>query len=318
MYLLLTSFFALKCGDSDTIIQSLMDISGAPLVYDDGQARKHLNVAAVCLQCSKDKAENLARIQQMIHKIMRERPETELIVFGETILGWYYNPDDLQNYQRSMAETIPGATSDCISALADRYNVNIVFGLGELNNGHLYNTQVLINADGNIEAIHRKYHLIDEDNVKRYIPEVSGLEYVFSLTGGYFHSPKQMIETRFAAGNIHQIARVVQWHIGMNYFLLKDSDKWFRNFYPGGFVKFWDYYNRLTKIHFDNIAPYFTLGYLFDMHSILVDVRINQTVAVSTWSSLKHSSAGTDWFFSPWPQFLSVMPSLTISLGWKI
>lgn len=156
-----------------------------------------------------------------------------------------------------------------------------------------------------------------EDNVKRYMPVVAGLECGFSLTGGYFRSPKQMLETRFAAGNIHQIARVVQWHLGMNYFPLKKNHRWFNDFYLGGFFKFWDYTNRYTKIHFYNIAPYLTLGYLFDLKPIFVDVRLNQTVAVYSWSNLKHSSAGMDWFLSPWPKFLPVMPSLTFSLAWR-
>lgn len=156
-----------------------------------------------------------------------------------------------------------------------------------------------------------------QDNIKRYIPEVSGLEYGFSLTGGYFTGPKHMLETRFAAGNIHQISRVVQLHAGLNYFLFTHSGKWSDDFYIGGFIKFWDYYNRLTKIHFYNIAPYLTFGYVFDLNRVLVDVRMNQTVAVYSWSSLIHSSAGMDWFFSPWPEFLPIMPSLTVSLAWR-
>lgn len=170
LLLVLAGLFTIRCGDSDTIVQSLMDISGAPLEYDDSRATKHLNIAAVCLQCSPDKSENVANMQQMIHHIMREKPATELIVFGETILGWYYYPDDLQNYQRSIAETIPGPTTDSIAVLADQYNVHIVFGLGELNDGHLYNAQVLINGDGAIKAIHRKYHLIDEDKESGFEP----------------------------------------------------------------------------------------------------------------------------------------------------
>lgn len=151
------------CGDSDMLIQSLMDISGAPLEYDDSRATKHLAVASVCLECSADKQENLTKMSRMIRKIMVEKPETELIVFGETILGWYYNPDDPENYQHQLAETIPGGTTDSISVLADLFNVYIAFGIGEVNQNRLYNSQVLLNPEGEIEAVHRKYHLVDED-----------------------------------------------------------------------------------------------------------------------------------------------------------
>ena len=170
LYVMLLCFLLVGCGESDTIIQSLMDISGAPLEYDDGKATKHLAIASVCLQCSKEKQENIVKMNQMIHKIMHEKPETELIVFGETLLGWYYNPDDPKNYQRSIAETLPGSVTDSISVLADDYDIYIVFGLGELNDGKLYNSQVLINPDGEIEAIHRKFHLIDEDEKSGFDP----------------------------------------------------------------------------------------------------------------------------------------------------
>jgi len=170
LYVLLLCSLLIGCGDSDTIIQSLMDISGAPLEYDDSKATKHLTMASVCLQCSKEKQENIVKMKQIIHKIMNEKPETELIVFGETILGWYYNPDDLENYQRSLAETIPGPVTDSIRVLADDYDIYIVFGLGELNGDKLYNSQILISPDGEIEAIHRKFHLIDEDEKSGFDP----------------------------------------------------------------------------------------------------------------------------------------------------
>jgi len=73
------------------------------------------------------------------------------------------------------------------------------------------------------------------------------------------------------------------------------------NFYTGGFVKFWDYYNRLTKIHFMNIAPYITIGYWREFKALVVDFRLNQTFAIYSWSNLEHSSAGMDWFFFPGP-----------------
>jgi len=49
-------FFPLlvSCGNKDTIIQSLYDISGAPLVYDDSGATKTLHVAAVCMVPGKE------------------------------------------------------------------------------------------------------------------------------------------------------------------------------------------------------------------------------------------------------------------------
>ena len=154
-----------------------------------------------------------------------------------------------------------------------------------------------------------------QEDVKRYIPVVTGLEFGFNVVGGYFLNSNHLLETRLALGNIHQIAFVGQLHAGTNYFFFKRKSY---GFYGGGFLKFWDYYNRYTKIHFYNIAPYVSVGFWKEVKRfILIDVRLNQTIAVHSWSSLEHSSSGTDWFFSPWPKFLAVMPSLTVTLGWR-
>ena len=151
------------CGDSDIIYQSLMDISGAPLEYDDSKANAHLNIASVSMQCSENKQENLNKMINIIKKIMAEKPQTRLIVFGETILGWYYKADEPEAYQRSVAETIPGPATLTIGVLADSLDIYIVFGMSEIKESKLYNSQVLLNPQGEIEAVHRKVNFIDWD-----------------------------------------------------------------------------------------------------------------------------------------------------------
>lgn len=188
-------FFPLlvSCGSKDTIIQSLYDISGAPLVYDDSGATKTLHAASVCMRCSKDKADNLTDMEAMIDLIAADHPEIDLIVFGETILGWYCDPADPQGYQSGLAEPIPDppdavpvAPADSalvrIAALADSYDIHIVFGIGELDGGQLYNTQVLLAPDGTVQAKHRKVHLIDTDEAGGFTPAVRSTADPLSLT----------------------------------------------------------------------------------------------------------------------------------------
>lgn len=151
------------CGDSDTIFQSLMDISGAPLKYDDSKANKHLTIASVSMQCSEDKQQNLDKMIRMIEKTMAEKPDTRLIVFGETILEWYYKADEPESYQRRVAETIPGPATSKIGVLADSLDIYIVFGMSEIKESKLYNSQVLLNPQGEIETVHRKVNFIDWD-----------------------------------------------------------------------------------------------------------------------------------------------------------
>jgi len=77
---------------------------------------------------------------------MAEKLATRLIVFSETILGWYYKPDEPEAYQRRVAETIPGNATEMIGEMAK-----------------LYNSPVLLNPNGELQAVHRKVRLIDWD-----------------------------------------------------------------------------------------------------------------------------------------------------------
>ena len=157
-----------------------------------------------------------------------------------------------------------------------------------------------------------------QEDAKRYTPIISGLEYGVAVCGGYFLNEFRTLETRISLGNIHQVARVGQWHIGMNYYVFRKLNRAPRNMYAGLFFKFWDYYNRLTKVHFLNISPYISIGYRWDMDPIFLDFRLNQTIAIVSWSSLEHTSPGSAWFFSPWPAFMPVLPTITFTVGWKL
>lgn len=142
-----------------------MDISGAPLKYDDSKATKHLNVASVCMSCSRDKQENLQKMTGILRRIKTEKPATRLVVVGETILGWYYDPGNPVAYQKNIAETIPGSATQVIGALADSLNMYVAFGMTERvnENENIYNSLVLLNPNGNIEAVHRKVNLVNWD-----------------------------------------------------------------------------------------------------------------------------------------------------------
>jgi N-carbamoylputrescine amidase len=166
--LFLTS--VISCQKNDTIVQSLFDLSGAPLKYDDSNASKHLNVAAVSIKCSKDKSKNIEKIKQRATQAKVLYPKTELILFGESVLGWYIDDDNPKPYQEQIAESIPGPATDSISKIAFNLGCYIGFGLTEKNGDNLYNSFVLINPDGEIEAIHRKVNITPEDELGGIIP----------------------------------------------------------------------------------------------------------------------------------------------------
>ncbi|HNY45238.1 MAG TPA: carbon-nitrogen hydrolase family protein [Bacilli bacterium] len=162
LILLTTMLFGCK---KDWLDYSPIDMYSANIDYKDSDAPKHLNVAAVSIQPSKtDKQETRNTIKSMVEKIKSEHNDIQVIVFGELILEWYYDSESIDVYQKQMAETIPGTSTDFIKNVAIANNVNIVFGLTEIDTitQNIYNTQVLIRNNGDIVK-YRKRNLNQTD-----------------------------------------------------------------------------------------------------------------------------------------------------------
>jgi len=156
------SFLFILISCSNTFNNPLIDM-GAKIKYDDSNPDKNIQIASVCLKSSRDKDENLLNIKNFITDIMLSDKKTRIILFPETALGLYYDENSPEEYQMSVAETIPGNATNFIGDLAFKYNVYICFGMAEINNQILYNSQVLINPSGNIEAVHRKNNFVAFD-----------------------------------------------------------------------------------------------------------------------------------------------------------
>ncbi len=158
----------LTACQKDWLDYSPIDMYSANIEYDDSNAPKHLSVAAASIQPSKtDKQATLNTIKTMVEKIKSEHADIQVIVFGELILEWYWDDDLKDQYQRQMSETVPGVSSDFVKNLAVSNQVAIVFGLTEIDtiSSKLYNTQVLIKANGDvINYRKRNLNVTDEDN----------------------------------------------------------------------------------------------------------------------------------------------------------
>ena len=149
----------------DWLDYSPIDMYSAKMDYNDSDAPKHLSVAAASIQPSKtNKQETLDTMKAMVQRIKANHSDIQVIVFGELTLGWYYEETQKDAYQRQLAETVPGSATDFIENIAATSNVNIVFGLTELDasNNNLYNTQVLIRPNGEIVK-YRKRNLNQTD-----------------------------------------------------------------------------------------------------------------------------------------------------------
>ena len=123
-----------------------------------------LQVAAVSMEPGPNPAANLADLTAWAETVAGSHPDVDVIAFGETILGRWYEPVDPERYQRRVAQPIPGPATDVAGRVAARLNTHIVFGMAEAGpNGALFNSYVLIGPSGHVIATHRKVNLTQED-----------------------------------------------------------------------------------------------------------------------------------------------------------
>ena len=132
-------------------------------LYTPGETSGRLTIATVTKACEMTPDANLANMNHIITNIMREHPDVNLIMFGEMILG-HYMPPEASRYHQEIADTIPGKATSMLGEQAQKHGIYLCFGMSEKERGQssttrLYNTQVLINPDGEIQAFHRKWNL---------------------------------------------------------------------------------------------------------------------------------------------------------------
>jgi nitrilase len=89
----------------------------------------------------------------------------ELIVFPETFLPYYpyfsfvepavrMGPSHLKLFEQAVA--VPGPAIDQVAAAARRHSMQVLLGINERDGGSLYNTQLLIDAQGELVLKRRK------------------------------------------------------------------------------------------------------------------------------------------------------------------
>lgn len=132
-------------------------------LYDTGSVTRRLTIATVTKTCEMEPDANLAEMTHMIDNIMRENPDVNLMMFGEMILG-HYMPAEASCYHQKIADTIPGKATHILGELAQKHGIYLCFGLSERvvapsATPHFYNTQVLLNPEGEVQTCHRKWNL---------------------------------------------------------------------------------------------------------------------------------------------------------------
>ena len=119
-----------------------------------------LNVGLVQMGCSSDAKENLNKAILGVREAAAKG--ANIVCLQELFTSLYFcDVEDYENFK--LAEAIPGATTDELSAIAKETGVVIIASLFEKRAQGLYhNTTAVIDADGSYLGKYRKMHIPDD------------------------------------------------------------------------------------------------------------------------------------------------------------
>ncbi|MEI6066684.1 MAG: carbon-nitrogen hydrolase [Methylococcaceae bacterium] len=119
-----------------------------------------LIISAIQQPCNEDRQTNLDYSIAKIHEAAAAN--ADLVVLPELHLGPYFcQNEDYNNFD--LAQTIPGPTTEILSAVAKKLKMVIVSTLFEKRAPGLYhNTAVVFDKDGSIAGKYRKMHIPDD------------------------------------------------------------------------------------------------------------------------------------------------------------
>lgn len=119
-----------------------------------------MKIGIIQQTCGTDIAQNQAKLARNIADVAQRG--AQLVVLQELHNSLYFcQMEDTENF--SLAEPIPGPSTEFFGKLAREYNVVIVTSLFERRAAGLYhNTAVVLECDGSIAGRYRKMHIPDD------------------------------------------------------------------------------------------------------------------------------------------------------------
>jgi N-carbamoylputrescine amidase len=117
-------------------------------------------IGVIQMRCSQDPSENLENAIALIREAAAQG--AQIICLPELFKTVYFCQEENHKYFQ-YAESIPGPTTERLSALAKELQVVLVASLFERRAAGLYhNTAAVIDADGTLLGIYRKMHIPDD------------------------------------------------------------------------------------------------------------------------------------------------------------
>lgn len=119
-----------------------------------------VNVSLIQMRCSNDTKENLDKVLSLIDEAVKEG--AHIVSTQELFRSQYFCQVEDHDYF-SLAESIPGPSTEALSKLAKARGIVIVGSLFEKRAPGLYhNTAVVLDADGSLLGSYRKMHIPDD------------------------------------------------------------------------------------------------------------------------------------------------------------
>jgi N-carbamoylputrescine amidase len=118
-----------------------------------------MKIALIQQHASSDLDNNLQRALSAFEQAAEAG--AKLIGFAELALTPFYPQNRAGTEVRSLAETIPGPTTERFSKLSKKYGIVTVLNLFEKDGEHTYDSSPVIDADGTILGITRMVHITD-------------------------------------------------------------------------------------------------------------------------------------------------------------
>jgi N-carbamoylputrescine amidase len=121
-----------------------------------------VTIALVQMRCSEVKSANVEKALSRISEAAAAG--ANIVCLQELFAGRY--PCQSEDHRRfAEAESLPGPTSEAVSAAAKQHGIVIVGSLFERRAAGLYhNTAVVFDSDGSIAGTYRKMHIPDDPN----------------------------------------------------------------------------------------------------------------------------------------------------------
>ena len=124
------------------------------------RASSAVRVAITQMACGPDPRKNLARQVALLERAARGG--AQILCTQELFTSQYFCQSEDHRFF-SLAETIPGPSTDALARLAKRHKAVVIASLFERRAAGLFhNTAAVIDADGSLMGIYRKMHIPDD------------------------------------------------------------------------------------------------------------------------------------------------------------